>query len=135
MLTSIFVMFTLCIGNRLNPSAFSAIYTFVYTEIYRSFTTAVLGFAAFFVFSAVYRALRLKTLEAGAFTIAHALAVLNNAPVGAVISPFIPIIGTWINETIMSAGLRGFIICSSLGAVILGFRYLIGRSEAVLGGR
>jgi len=60
--------------------------------------------------------------------------VLTNAPVGAVMWATIPVIGTWINETIMSAGLRGFIITSSLGAVILGFRYVLGKSETVIGG-
>ncbi|MBS7635544.1 hypothetical protein KEJ34_08735 [Candidatus Bathyarchaeota archaeon] len=58
---SIVVMFFLCLGNKLNPTTFSGAYTLVYSEIFRSFTTAVMAFAGFFVFSAVYRAMRLKT--------------------------------------------------------------------------
>lgn len=130
----IFVMFFLSAGNYMNPEVFSGMFSFLYQEVYRSFGQAVGAFAAFFVFSAIYRAMRLRTLEVGAFTLCHVAAILNNAPIGAVIWSGIPIIGDWVNEVILSAGLRGFIITSSLGAVILAFRYMLGKSETVIGG-
>jgi len=129
----IFVMLFLCAGNKYMPGTFSGMYSFLYQEVYRVLGNAIGAFAAFFVFTATFRAMRLKTLEAGAYTISHILAVLGNAPIGAVIWPGIPIIADWINEVVVSAGLRGFIITSSLGGVILVFRYVIGKSETVLG--
>ena len=129
----IFVMLFLCAGNKYMPGTFSGMYSFLYQEVYRVLGNAIGAFAAFFVFTATFRAMRLRTLESGAFTISHILAVLGNAPIGAVIWPGIPIIADWINEVVVSAGLRGFIITSSLGGVILVFRYVIGKIETVLG--
>ncbi len=130
----IFGMFLACVANRLMPSTFSGIYRFLYSDVYRSFTMAVQALAGFFIFSAVYRSMRLRKLESGAFTLAHVLAVLSNAPIGALIWAGIPIIGTWINNVVMGAGMRGFIICSALGAVFLGFRYILGKSATIIGG-
>lgn len=131
----IFLMFIVSAGNAYMKNVFSGTYSFLYQEVYRSFDQAIGAFAAFFVFTAVFRAMRLKTLESGTYTIAHILAVLGLAPIGAAIWVGIPVIADWINNVAVSAGLRGFIIVSSLGAVLLVFRYLIGKSETILGGK
>jgi hypothetical protein len=130
----IVIMFILSLGNKYWPNSFSGSYSFLYQEVYRSFGNTIGSFAAFFVFSAIYRAMRLKSFEASAYTLAHILVVLGNAPIGAVIIPSIALISDWINNVIVSSGMRGFIITSSLGGVIIVFRYLIGKSETVLGG-
>ena len=131
----IILMFLASAGNAYMQSTFSGIYSFLYQEVYRSFDQTVGAFAAFFVFTAVFRAMRLKTLEAGTYAVSHILAVLGSAPIGVVIWVGIPVIADWINNVAVSAGMRGFIIISSLGGVLLVFRYLLGKSETILGGR
>lgn len=99
-----------------------------------SIDTTIYSVLAFYIASAAFRALKIKSVEGCILVVAGVFLMLMNAPVGAAIWTGFPLIGTWIMNVPNGAAFRGFIIGSSVGAVAMTLRVLIGRERGSLGG-
>jgi len=104
-----------------------------YTVISQSIGITTNAILAFYVFSASYRVLRIRTLEASALMLAAVFLMLTNAPIGAAISPLLPKIGSWILDVPNKSAQQGIIMCIAVGTIALGIRTLIGRETGYLG--
>lgn len=99
-----------------------------------SIDTTIYSVLAFYIASAAFRALKIKSIEGCILVVAGLFLMLMNAPVGAAIWTGFPLIGSWIMNVPNGAAFRGFIIGSSVGAVAMTLRVLIGRERGSLGG-
>lgn len=88
---------------------------------------------AFYIASAAFRAFKIRSWEALILGVTGVIVMLMNAPIGAALWSGFPEIGKWIMDVPNASAFRGFIIGSSVGAVAIGLRVLIGRERGVLG--
>jgi len=109
-------------------------YQFVFNNLYSPLGATVFSFNAFFMTSAAYRAFRVRTLNATILLISAVLIMLGNVGIGAVISKQIPVMAAWISKVPTTAGFRGVTIGSSLGAIGLSLRVILGIERSQFGG-
>lgn len=111
--------------------------TVIYNQLYNN---TVLPISAtmwlvmcLFMFSAAYRAFKVRSFKMGLFFGTVILVMLQNAPIGeALWSGFGPL-GVWISNYPVTGGTRAFVIAAAIGAVILGFRVLFGYERTHFG--
>jgi hypothetical protein len=86
---------------------------------------------AIFLLSASYRAFRIRTVETTLFLIASLIIVITYMPVISLIAPEMKdIYGNWL-VTIPNTGMvQGLTIGTSVGALCIGFRILLGKEKA-----
>lgn len=95
--------------------------------------TTIYSVLAFYIASAAFRAFKVKSIEGCILAVASLFVMLMNAPVGGAIWSGFPLIGGWIMSVPNGAAFRGFIISSSIGAVAMCLRVLIGKERGILG--
>jgi hypothetical protein len=95
--------------------------------------TTTYSILAFYIASAAFRAFKIRSWETFILGLAGIIVMLMNAPVGAAIWSGFPEIGKWIMNVPNASAFRGFIIGSSVGAIAIGLRVLIGKERGVLG--
>ncbi len=81
---------------------------------------------AFFVFTAAYRAFRVKSFETGLFVTFGILVLLGQVPVGAMLWDQLPVIKDWVLDVPALAGARGILLGVALGTAAVGLRVLLG---------
>lgn len=121
------VIVTLVIG--LGPGSGGAndpALNWIFTYIYAPLNAGVFSLLAFFVASAAYRALRLRSAEGAGLLIAGVIVLLGQIPLGGQLSPALPDARDWLLGVVGAAGARGIIIAAALGAVLTGLRVLFG---------
>lgn len=59
--------------------------------------------------------------------------MLTNAPIGEAIWSGFPVIGKWINDVPVTAGMRAIIIGVAVGSLVYSLRVLIGRETRYAG--
>ena len=104
----------------------------LFTYIYQPLNAAIFSLLAFYLATAAYRALRLRTLEAGGLLVAGVIVLLGQIPLGAQIWDVLPQARTWLLAVIGTAALRGIIIAAALGAILTGLRVLLGADRQYL---
>jgi hypothetical protein len=81
---------------------------------------------AFFVFTAAYRAFRVKSFETGLFVTFGILVLLGQVPIGAMLWDQLPVIKDWVLDVPALAGARGILLGVALGTAATGLRVLLG---------
>jgi hypothetical protein len=102
-----------------------AVYSFLFKNVYSILAPAGYGIMTFFMASAAFRALRVRTIEALVLAVSIIATLLYRAPFGALI-PGVMEFGDWISAVPSAAGMRGIIIGMALGAIGMGLRTMIG---------
>lgn len=94
--------------------------------------TAIWSVLAFFMVSAAYRGLKIRTVESSLLMIAAIFVMLGNAPIGpALWGPFADI-GAWIMNVPNVAGMRGLNIVVAIGIFVIALRTYMGRERSTL---
>lgn len=109
------------LGGHTGPA-----FKFLYNNIMSPLYSSVMGLLVFYLGSASYRAFRAKNPESIILLVTGIIVMLGQAPIGAMISKYLPIGSSWLLNVPNVAGMRGIIIGSSLGAVAQAFRVLVG---------
>lgn len=100
--------------------------TWVFAFVYQPLSAAVLSLLAFYMATAAYRALRLRTWEAVGLMTAGVIVLLGQLPLTAQMWSTLPLARSWLLGVVSTAGMRGIIIAASLGAIFTGLRVLMG---------
>jgi hypothetical protein len=111
------------------------IYMWIYNNVFNPLARAMYAILGFFIITASYRAMKIRNLDAALLLIASVIVMLKNAPIGAVIWPRFPGLGTWILDVPSTAVNRGVLIGVGLGAIIYGIRVILGYERTWLGGQ
>ena len=85
---------------------------------------SMIGTTAFFVASAAYRALRMRTLETSVLLVIAVIAMLGNVTIGEVVWRNLPAVTAWVMDVGQSAGMRGLEITIGFGVVALSMRII-----------
>lgn len=94
--------------------------------IYQPLEASFLALLVFFIATAIYRALRVRTWETALFAISAVLVLIGSAPFMQVISPLIPSAREWVVNVPAVAGMRGIMLGVALGIIATGLRLLTG---------
>lgn len=123
----VFVMVAVIVlGLTITPS--SATYTWIFQNVYAVVGPTMWSLLGFYIASAAFRALRARTLEAGLLLVSALLLMLIQAPIGGIL-PYVPSIAEWIRDVPNSAGMRGILLGTAVGAIGLGVRTLLGQER------
>jgi hypothetical protein len=108
------------------PGPDSAAVVWIFDHIQFPLQAATFSLLAFFVATAAYRGLRLRSLEALAFVLTAVVVLIGQVPVGRVLGDVVPALKDWILNVPSTAGVRGIIIGVALGTIATGVRVLTG---------
>jgi hypothetical protein len=103
-----------------------------YGTIYVALSTAVLGFTSFTQYTALFRAFRVRNIEALIFAISAVLAIMIYAPIFEYWSPFSAVVGNWFMNVPSSGANKGIILGVAIGTIALGVRSLIGKESSYM---
>lgn len=107
--------------------------TIIYNGVLNPLQSTMFSFLVFYITSAAYRAFRARSLEATLLLLTGVIVMLGRAPIGNIISPLLPKVSTWLMDIPTTAGQRGVIIGSALGAVATALRVMVGIERSYLG--
>lgn len=93
--------------------------------IYLPLQSTMTALLAFFIVTAAYRALRLRSLDASIMLATSLLLSLAQLPLGNAISPYLPLLRTWALAVPVTAGVRGLILGVALGTLATSLRVLL----------
>ncbi len=97
-------------------------------------TNALFSLLAFFIFSAAYRAFRVKSLESTTLLVVAAIGMMGTAPIGAAIHPSIEVAKDWLLNVPVTGAYRGILIGAYLGSFATALRILLGLERAHMSG-
>lgn len=98
----------------------------ILTYIYKPLEAAFLSLLVFFVATAAYRALRVRSWEMALFAVTAAIVLVGAAPFTQLLSPLLPAAKEWIVNVPALAGVRGILFGVALGILATGMRLLTG---------
>jgi len=133
-LWSLILMFTMIISGLIPPVAKHSVFLWLYNNAYVQLSQAMYSILAFFITTATFRAFRATTFASACVLVAGIFVILTLAPIGAAISPSIPIIGVWFQNVPNLAGMRAIVIGVGIGIVALGVRTILGYERGHLAG-
>lgn len=108
------------------PGPDSSVVVWIFDYIQFPLQAATFSLLAFFVATAAYRGLRMRSLEAVAFVLAAVVVLIGQVPVGRYLGDVVPALKDWILNVPSTAGVRGIIIGVALGTIATGVRVLTG---------
>jgi hypothetical protein len=127
--TLLMIVVTFVMGIALGLE--SSTYSYWFNTFYGPARAAVAGMIVFFAYAVAFRGFRARNLESTLLIIVLILALLRDAPIGAVIWPGFPTIGYWLKDVITSSALRAVVIGTGIGGVAAGIRAMLGRERGV----
>lgn len=98
----------------------------ILTYIYKPLEAAFLSLLVFFVATAAYRALRVRSWEMALFAVTAVIVLVGAAPFTQLLSPLLPAAKEWIVNVPALAGVRGILFGVALGILATGMRLLTG---------
>lgn len=108
------------------PGPDSAVFAWIFDHIQFPLQAATFSLLAFFVATAAYRGLRVRSWEALAFVLTAVVVLIGQVPVSRYLGAFVPALKDWILNVPSTAGVRGIIIGVALGTIATGIRVLMG---------
>jgi hypothetical protein len=108
------------------PGPESAGVAWIFDHVQFPLQAATFSLLAFFVATAAYRGLRVRSLETLAFVLAAVIVLIGQVPVSRYLGEFVPALKDWILNVPGTAGVRGIIIGVALGTIATGVRVLMG---------
>ncbi|MGI6162773.1 MAG: hypothetical protein ACOYEQ_02445 [Bacillota bacterium] len=118
----------------LTYGAQSSQYRFVWDNVYSALNATWYSTTAFYMMSSAWRGFRVRSVQAGVLMGSAILVMLSKVGIGQLIWSQIPVIGNWIMAVPNTAGMRGIVIGSCLGAVGVSLRIMLGLERGHLGG-
>ncbi len=112
----------------------SSQYRFIWDNVYSALNSTWYSTTAFYMMSCAWRGFRVRSPQAAVMMGTAIIAMLAKVGIGELIWSQIPVIGNWILSVPNTAGMRGILIGSCLGAVGVSLRILLGLERAHLGG-
>lgn len=112
----------------------SVAYSYLYDGVMTPGSSTAYALLAFFIGSAAIRSFRLRSLESTLLLVTAVILMLTNAPIGSLISPYIPVLGAWLMKIPSAAAQRGIIITSAVAFIAINLRNILGLSTEWLGG-
>ncbi len=109
-------------------------YKFIWDNVYSALNSSWYSMTAFYMMSSAWRGFRVKSLQAGVLMTSAVIVMLSKVGFGELIWKQIPIIGNWIMAVPNTAGMRGIIIGSCLGAVGVSLRIMLGLERSHIEG-
>ncbi len=109
-------------------------YKFIWDNIYSSLNATWYSTTAFYMMSSAWRGFRVRSAQAGVLMVAAIVVMLSKVGLGELIWSQIPTIGNWITKVPNTAGMRGILVGSCLGAVGVSLRIMLGLERGHLGG-
>lgn len=110
------------------------IYSWLQTWFFAAGVSAAGGtLSAYLMLSTAFRAFRMRSIAGGALVISMAVFLIYLTAIGDFIPGLVPV-GKWLFDVPLSAGFRGILMGSGIGAVYIGLRTILGRERRVLGG-
>jgi hypothetical protein len=116
------------------PGLDSTVVVWIFDNVQFPLQAATFSLLAFFVATAAYRGLRLRSLESAAFVVTAVVVLLGQVPLGRYLGEFLPRVKDWILNVPGTAGMRGIIIGVALGTIATGVRVLMGFDRPYGGG-
>lgn len=110
----------------------SAEYQYIWKSLYQPASATMYSMTLFYMTNVVWRAFRIRNLQAAILMITGSIVMLGQIGVGAAISPAIPKFSAWLLDTINTAGIRAITIGGSLGMVSLGLRVILGLERSYM---
>lgn len=98
----------------------------VMSYLYQPLEASFLALLVFFIGTAIYRALRVRTWEMGLFALSALVVLVGSAPFMQILSPLIPAVRDWVMNVPVLAGVRGILLGVALGTMATGLRLLTG---------
>jgi hypothetical protein len=108
--------------------------TWIYDYVFAPCNATMFALLAFFVASAAFRAFRARNIEAGLLLAAAIIVLLARAPMGAVISNWLPDLAQWILDIPSNGSRRAIIMGAAVGAIATSLRVILGLERSHLGG-
>lgn len=106
-------------------AAVDPIWEFLYYKVLVSINATIFSLLAFFIASAAYRALKVRTLESTLFLIAGVFVILGQAPITNLVWPGFITIRDWIMQYPNTAGQRGILIGAALAILAFSVRRML----------
>lgn len=106
----------------------------IYEAFNLQLVNALFSMLAFFIFSAAYRAFRIKSIEASLMMVAAIITMLGTAPLGGALIPGIEGAKDWLLNVPVTGSYRGILIGAYLGSFATAMRILLGLERAHLSG-
>ena len=106
---------------------------YLYNEIYTPLSIAIICFTAFYNYTAIYRAFRVRNIDAAVFAFAAVFLMMLYAPIFEVILPQTATVANWILDVPNMGASRGVIIGVALGTIAIAVRVLLGYEKAYTG--
>lgn len=107
---------------------------FLYNRMISPLGATMFSLLVFYITSAAYRAFRIRSFEASLLLITAVVMMLGRAPIGDLISPWLPKAAQWLLDVLNVSGMRGITIGATLGAVATALRVVVGIERAYLAG-
>lgn len=107
-------------------------FTWFFAYVYQPLSATIFSLLAFYIATAAYRTLRLRTWEAAVMLVVGTIVLIGQIPLGTDVWNALPEARTWLLAVVGAAGLRGIIIAASLGAILTGMRVLLGLDRQYL---
>ncbi|MGB8645322.1 MAG: hypothetical protein WCF84_08790 [Anaerolineae bacterium] len=98
----------------------------IFRYLYRPLEASFLALVVFFIGTAAYRALRVRTWDTALLVISALVVLVGSMPLINLVSPLIPVFKDWVVQVPAVAGIRGIAIGVALGAIATGLRLLTG---------
>jgi hypothetical protein len=108
------------------PGPDSSAVEWIFDHVQFPLQAATFSLLAFFVATAAYRGLRIRSPEALAFVLTAVVVLIGQVPVGKYLGDVVPALKDWILNVPSTAGVRGIIIGVALGTIATGVRVLMG---------
>jgi hypothetical protein len=121
-LVTALLVFLLVLPGGSSGNAAQWILRYVYQPLEASF----LALLVFFIGTALYRAMRVRTWEMALFALAAFIVLVGTAPFLQVVSPLLPAAKDWVVNVPALAGVRGILLGVALGIIATGLRLLTG---------
>ena len=129
------IMVVVCILYGGINAGYNSEWRFFQYNIYQPQTSAMYAVMFLFQTGALYRVLRLRSMESTVLLIAGGAFILSSIPLFAGYVPGIDALGTFVIFGPSLGGTRPANITAAIGATIIGLRALLGREQSVLESR
>ncbi len=106
---------------------------YLYAQIYTPASIAILCFAGFSEITGLYRAFRVRNIEALFLALAGFILLMHFAPLYGFILPGITGLATWLLDNPAMGASRGIIIGIAIGTIAIAVRVLLGYEKAYTG--
>lgn len=120
------VMLVTMIGVGIILGQSHTLYQWLFRNIKVPLDATMYSILGFYIASSAYRALRVRGVDSTIFIGAAIVIMLTNAPIGEAIWKGFPIMGKWIMEVPVMAGMRSIILGVAVGSLVYALRVLVG---------